>query len=111
VLSEERMFLSPLLNDQRIRAFIETSSDVRMALSIFASSVNSPHARALHGGLSQREAQMLQLVAAGMPNKKIAHTLNISEVTVKFHVGNLFRKLGCSRRAEAIMAAKALGWI
>jgi DNA-binding CsgD family transcriptional regulator len=111
VLSEERLFLSPLLNDQRIRAFIETSSDVRMALSIFASSVNSPHAKALHGGLSQREAQMLQLVAAGMPNKKIAHTLSISEVTVKFHVGNLFRKLGCSRRAEAIRAAKALGWI
>ncbi len=111
VLSEERLFLSPLLNDQRIRAFIETSSDVRMALSIFASSVNSPHAKALHGGLSQREAQMLQLLAAGMPNKKIAHTLNISEVTVKFHVGNLFRKLGCSRRVEAIRAARALGWI
>ena len=111
VLSEERLFLSPLLNDQRIRAFIETSSDVRMALSIFASSVNSPQAKALHGGLSQREAQMLQLVAAGMPNKTIANTLNISEVTVKFHVGNLFRKLGCSRRAEAIRAAKALGWV
>ncbi|MDP9835715.1 DNA-binding CsgD family transcriptional regulator [Neorhizobium huautlense] len=111
VLSEERLFLSPLLNDQRIRAFIETSSDVRMALSIFASSVNSPQAKALHGGLSQREAQLLQLIAAGMPNKKIAHTLSIAEVTVKFHVGNLFRKLGCSRRAEAIRAAKALGWI
>lgn len=111
VLSEERLFLSPLLNDQRIRVFIETSSDVRMALSIFAASVNSPHARALKAGLSQREAQMLQLIAAGLPNKKVAHTLNISEVTVKFHVGNLFRKLGCSRRAEAIRSAKALGWI
>lgn len=111
VLSEERLFLSPLLNDQRVRVFIETSSDVRMALSIFASSVNSPHARALKAGLSQREAQMMQLIAAGLPNKKIAHTLNISEVTVKFHVGNLFRKLGCSRRAEAIRSAKALGWI
>lgn len=111
VLSEERLFLSPLLNDQRIRAYIETSPDVRMALSIFAASINSPHARALHGGLSQRQAQMLQLVTAGMANKKIASTLNISEVTVKFHVGNLFRKLGCSRRAEAIRAAKALGWI
>lgn len=111
VLSEERLFLSPLLNDQRIRAFIETSSDVRAALAIFAASVNSPHARALHGGLSQREAQMLQLIAAGMPNKRISHTLSISEVTVKFHVGNLFRKLGCSRRAEAIRAATALGWI
>ncbi len=111
VLSEERQFLSPLLNDQRIRSFIETSSDVRTALSIFAGSITSPHARAIHGGLSQREAQMLQLVASGLANKKIASTLNISEVTVKFHIGNLLRKLGCTRRAEAIKAAKALGWI
>ncbi|MDE1157212.1 MAG: LuxR C-terminal-related transcriptional regulator [Neorhizobium sp.] len=111
VLSEERLFVSPLLNDQRTRAFLETSSDVRTALSIFAASVNSPQARALHGGLSQREAQMLQLIAAGMPNKKIGQSLNISEVTVKFHVGNLFRKLGCNRRSEAIRAATALGWI
>ncbi|WP_407801046.1 LuxR C-terminal-related transcriptional regulator, partial [Staphylococcus aureus] len=79
VLSEERVFLSPLLNNRRIRSFIETSSDVRTALSIFAASVNSPQARALHGGLSQREAQMLQLLASGMSNKKIAQTLNISE--------------------------------
>lgn len=40
VLSEERVFLSPLLNNRRIRSFIETSSDVRTALSIFADSVN-----------------------------------------------------------------------
>lgn len=111
VLSEERIFLSPLLNDQRIRSFIETSSDVRVALSIFAASVNSPQARALSGGLSQRESQMLQLIASGMPNKRIASTLNISEVTVKFHLGNLFRKLDCNRRAEAIRAATALGWL
>jgi DNA-binding CsgD family transcriptional regulator len=111
VLSEERIFLSPLLNDQRIRSFIETSSDVRIALSIFAASVNSPQARALNGGLSQRETQMLQLIASGLPNKRIASTLNISEVTVKFHLGNLFRKLDCKRRAEAIRAATALGWL
>ncbi|MCZ7447889.1 LuxR C-terminal-related transcriptional regulator [Agrobacterium rhizogenes] len=111
VLSEERVFLSPLLNNRRIRSFIETSSDVRTALSIFADSVNSPQARALHGGLSQREAQMLQLLASGMSNKKIAQTLNISEVTVKFHLGNLFRKLDCNRRSEAIRAAKALDWL
>ncbi|RWX76958.1 LuxR family transcriptional regulator [Neorhizobium lilium] len=111
VLSEERIFLSPLLNNKRIRSFIETSHDVRTALSIFAASINSPQARALHGGLSQREIQMLQLVAAGLPNKRIAHTLNISEPTVKFHIGNLFRKLGCSRRAEALRAATALGWL
>ena len=111
VLSEERIFLSPLLENRRIRSFIETSSDVRAALAIFAASVNSPQARAIHGGLSQREVQMLQFLAGGMSNKKIAQALNISEVTVKFHLGNLFRKLDCSRRAEAIRAATALGWL
>jgi DNA-binding CsgD family transcriptional regulator len=111
VLSEERIFLSPLLNNRRIRSFVETSTDVRAALSIFGAAVNSPQARALHGGLSQREAQMLQLIASGMSNKSVADTLNISQVTVKFHVGNLFRKLGCNRRAEAIRAATALGWL
>ncbi|SMF58304.1 regulatory protein, luxR family [Xaviernesmea oryzae] len=111
VLSEERIFLSPLLRNRRIRSFLETSHDVRTALSIFAASINSPQARALQGGLSQREIQMLELLAAGMSNKRIAHTLSISEPTVKFHLGNLFRKLGCSRRAEALRAAKALGWL
>ncbi len=111
VLSEERIFLSPLLNNKRIRGFVETSHDVRTALSIFAASINSPQARALHGGLSQREIQILQLVAAGLSNKRIARTLSVSEVTVKFHLGNLFRKLGCSRRAEALRAATALGWL
>ncbi len=111
VLSEERIFLAPLLKNRRIRSFVETSSDVRTALSIFSASVNSPQARALQGGLSQREAQMLQLIAGGLSNKRIAQTLNISEVTVKFHLGNLFRKLGCNRRAEALRAATALGWL
>lgn len=111
VLSEERIFLSPLLNNPRILCFVETSSDARAALSIFGSSVNSPQARALHGGLSQREAQILQLIASGMSNKSIADILNISQATVKFHVGNLFRKLGCRRRVEAIRVAIALGWL
>ncbi|MDO1582494.1 helix-turn-helix transcriptional regulator [Rhizobium oryzicola] len=111
VLSEERLFLSPLLENKPLRSFVEKSIGVRSSLAIFSSSLNSPHARALKGGLSQREAQMLQLAAAGLSNKRIAATLNISEVTVKYHIGNLYRKLGCSRRAEALSAATALGWI
>jgi ATP/maltotriose-dependent transcriptional regulator MalT len=111
VLSEERVFLSSLLKHRRIRSFLETSSEIRAALAIFGGALNSPQARARDGGLSQREAQILQLIAGGMPNKGIADTLNLALVTVKFHVGNLFRKLGCSNRAEAIRAATALGWL
>lgn len=51
------------------------------------------------------------MIAEGASNKFIAHALGLSEATVKFHLGNLYRKLGCGRRREAITAAKALGVI
>lgn len=53
-------------------------------------------------GLSQRETELLRLVIAGKTNKEIAESLYISENTVKFHVRNLFRKTGCTKRKELI---------
>lgn len=111
VLSEERIFLSPLLKEKRIRSFIETSPEAQTALTVLTKAIDSPQARAIQGGLSQREIQMLQLLGSGMSNKRIAHTLSISEVTVKFHLGNLYRKMGCRKRSEALKSALALGWI
>ncbi|WP_374833720.1 helix-turn-helix transcriptional regulator [Paenochrobactrum pullorum] len=111
VLSEERIFLSPLLKEKRIRSFIETSPEAQTALTVLTKAIDSPQARAIQGGLSQREIQMLQLLCSGMSNKRIAHTLSISEVTVKFHLSNLYRKMGCRKRSEALKSALALGWI
>ncbi|NOV18658.1 LuxR family transcriptional regulator [Ensifer adhaerens] len=62
-------------------------------------------------GLTRRETRLLLMIAEGASNKFIAHALGLSEATVKFHLGNLYRKLGCGRRREAITAAKALGVI
>jgi DNA-binding CsgD family transcriptional regulator len=53
------------------------------------------------GGLSEREAEVLRLVASGNTNRAIAATLGISERTVDRHVGNIFTKLGVSSRAAA----------
>ena len=53
------------------------------------------------GSLSEREAQVLRLVAAGKTNRAIAGELFISEKTVARHVSNIFDKLGVSSRTGA----------
>ena len=61
--------------------------------------------------LSEREAQVLQLVAAGKRNKEIATELSIAEDTVKMHVRNIFSKLNVSDRTEAVTVALRRGII
>ncbi len=52
--------------------------------------------------LSQREQEVLHLLALGLPNKTIAAQLTISEHTVKFHVASIMAKLGATSRTEAV---------
>lgn len=56
--------------------------------------------------LSDRERQVLRLVAAGLANKQIAHRLGIAESTVKVHTGNIFRRIGVTDRTSAALWAK-----
>ncbi|MBI5842542.1 MAG: response regulator transcription factor [Chloroflexi bacterium] len=51
--------------------------------------------------LSEREEEVLALVAEGKSNPQIGATLNLSENTIKFHLRNLFAKLGVTNRTEA----------
>ncbi len=53
------------------------------------------------GGLTRRELEVLQLVAGGMTNRAVARYLWVTSETVKFHLSNVYRKLGVSNRAEA----------
>jgi DNA-binding NarL/FixJ family response regulator len=62
-------------------------------------------------GVSERELEVLQLLAAGRSNKEIANRLNVSPNTVKTHVAKLFEKLAARRRTEAISRARELGMI
>lgn len=55
----------------------------------------------LPGGLTQREAEVLRLVAQGKTNREIAAALVLSEYTVMRHLSNIFSKLGVSSRAAA----------
>ena len=61
-------------------------------------------------GLSAREEDVARLLAQGVSNKEIARALGIEVVTVKRHVGNIFRKLGARNRTQAALAlAEAAG--
>ena len=61
--------------------------------------------------LSSRENEILTLIAKGKSTKEIAAALTISEGTVRVHAGNLFAKLGCSDRAQAVSEAFRRGII
>ena len=65
----------------------------------------------LNEELTEREMDVLQLLAEGFPNKQIALQLNISEHTVKFHSSAIYAKLGVTNRTEAVRRGARLGLI
>lgn len=62
-------------------------------------------------GISDREFEVLEHLAAGRSNKEIAAKLAVSPNTVKTHVARLHEKLSAARRTEAIAKARELGLI
>lgn len=64
-----------------------------------------------HGPLTDRESEVLGLLAKGLANKQIAVALGISEHTVKFHVSSIYGKLNVTNRTEAVREGLRGGWI
>jgi two-component system, NarL family, response regulator LiaR len=62
-------------------------------------------------GITRRELEILQLIAAGLSNREIAERLYVSENTVKTHSGRVLEKLGAKRRTQAVQRAKEAGLI
>jgi DNA-binding CsgD family transcriptional regulator len=62
-------------------------------------------------GITPRELEVLQLIAAGLSTREMADRLFVSENTIKTHCGRLFGKLEVNRRTQAIRAGKTLGLI
>lgn len=65
-------------------------------------SVSPTGADVLTEPLTQRELEVLGLLAEGLSNKALANRLGLSEHTAKFHVGQILGKLGAASRAEAV---------
>jgi DNA-binding CsgD family transcriptional regulator len=57
-------------------------------------------------GLTARELEILEFIAAGLSNREIADRANVSENTVKTHTSRVFGKLGAERRTQAVQLGK-----
>ena len=84
--------------------------EVRVATSV-AGPFTPDAARLEQLGITPRELQILELIAAGMSNREIAEKLFVSENTVKTHSSRLFDKLDARRRTQAVQRAKEAGLI
>ena len=107
-----------MLKDTRPDAVVQAVRSVADGQSVFDSKIanrvisgpkkNEEEAR-IRDLLSDRELEVLRLIAKGMSNKEIGRSLWISETTVKTHVSHILRKLGQSDRTQAVLAAVQAG--
>ncbi|MTD15495.1 response regulator [Nakamurella sp. YIM 132087] len=107
-----------VVKDVDTSALISAIRDISRGGSAFDARSAAAMVRGIHAGaqesdkkLTAREQQVLELLARGLSNGEIATVLFISDTTAKFHVGNILRKLGVSRRAEAVHLAGKMGLI
>jgi ATP/maltotriose-dependent transcriptional regulator MalT len=91
-LSDLRPYIATLL-----RSPVESNSDESSSIS--------------YRPLSRRETGILQMIADGMSNKRIAQSLGIAPETVKSHAKNIFIKLATRTRAQAVARAEAIGFL
>jgi two-component system, NarL family, response regulator YdfI len=64
-----------------------------------------------HEELTPREAEVLAMLAEGLPNREIADRLGVSDHTIKFHISSILDKLGASTRTEAVTLGLRMGLI
>lgn len=86
-----------------VREAVSRSEAQRAQLDAFAS------VRARFESLTPREREVFGLVTSGLLNKQIAGRLELSEITVKIHRGNLMRKMQAESLASLVRMAEALG--
>ena len=107
-----------VVKDVDTSSVVSAIRDLENGGSFFDPRSSTAIVRGLHGTeetrgheLTGREKEVLHLLALGRSNKQIGEELFISAATAKFHVGNIMRKLGSTRRAEAVYAAGKLGLV
>jgi DNA-binding CsgD family transcriptional regulator len=108
ILGEERSFLTDLTATRRARDTLDHSEPVRRVLKRVAEAGPGRLNRGQAAGLTRQETRILHALSEGATNKAIANLLGLSEATVKFHLANLYRKLGCTSRRDAVKAGSAL---
>lgn len=104
---------TPAVMLSAIRLVLSGGTYIPPQLLSAASSATHPGVAAAYervpAQLTERQMQVLRLLAEGKPNKAICRELNIEEGTVKAHVATLFRALDVTNRTEAAIVAKQKG--
>jgi len=109
-----------VLKDSSAEAIVSSIVAVMSGERVMASTVANRVLEMLTGtttpkefydGLTNREVEILKLLASGMANKQIAYRLKISEKTVRNHVSNTYEKLGIYDRSQAVLYAVRKGLV
>lgn len=107
------------LKDERLSTLVQAVQAVAQGETWLSPRVAAKVARRAMGRdseeadtpLTDRELEVLQLMAQGKQNAEIAALLAIAERTVKFHVGNIYTKLGVTSRTAAVVEAIRRDWV
>lgn len=94
------------------KALADLANRIESAVTILRQLVELVNPQAMHDELklTPRELEILTHLAGGRSNSEIAKNCWISHNTVKFHLKNLFKKLGVRDRGQAMMIARAMHW-
>jgi len=93
-----------------VRVLVEVAVPVEVPVPVAAPFARN-EARLAMLGITPRELDILEAMAAGLSNREIAERLFVSENTVKTHAARLFDKLAARRRTQAVQRAKEAGLI
>ena len=93
-----------------VRVPVEVPVAVEVPVRVSEPFVADPE-RARRMGITPREMEILEAIAAGLSTREIAARLFVSENTVKTHSSRLYDKLGARRRTQAVQIAKEAGLI
>jgi len=107
--------LARQIDARELRAALDAIAAGLVVLDASVRDALAPAATALRNvlaePLTERERQVLSMLAGGLSNRRIAEQLAISENTVKAHVASILAKLGATTRTEAVTAAIRLGLV
>ena len=87
----------------------QSETEERMTPPLPATKTNASPESLNAAGLTNREVEILRLIATGATNREVADQLVISEGTVKNHLSNIFSRLGLRDRTQAVMYARERG--
>lgn len=107
-----------LLKDSRIDSIISSILTVAGGESVMTQTIArrvlqmlAVDSKQFYDGLTDREVEILRLLAQGLANKQIAYRLRVSDKTIRNHISNVYRKLGIADRTQAVLYAVRRGLI